>query len=40
MLDHSSSSPADLSDWEQVLYEESNPIGEVTIGMVGTMIGM
>ena len=26
---------ADLSEWEQVLYEESNPTGEVTIGMVG-----
>lgn len=26
---------ADLSEWEQVLYQESNPNGEVTIGMVG-----
>ena len=26
---------ADLSEWEQVLYQEANPIGEVTIGMVG-----
>ena len=26
---------ADLSEWEQVLYQESNPTGEVTIGMVG-----
>ena len=26
---------ADLSEWEQVIYEEANPIGEVTIGMVG-----
>ncbi|MDU8923490.1 CTP synthase (glutamine hydrolyzing) [Pasteurellaceae bacterium LIM206] len=26
---------ADLSEWEQVLYEEANPTGEVTIGMVG-----
>jgi len=26
---------ADLSEWEQVLYKEANPIGEVTIGMVG-----
>ncbi|PJG85648.1 glutamine hydrolyzing CTP synthase [Conservatibacter flavescens] len=26
---------ADLSEWEQVLYQEANPTGEVTIGMVG-----
>lgn len=26
---------ADLSEWEQVLYREANPTGEVTIGMVG-----
>ncbi|HDR1333377.1 TPA: CTP synthase (glutamine hydrolyzing) [Pasteurella multocida] len=26
---------ADLSEWEQVLYQEANPIGEVVIGMVG-----
>lgn len=26
---------ADLVEWEQVLYQESNPTGEVTIGMVG-----
>ena len=26
---------ADLSEWEQVLYQEANPVGEVTIGMVG-----
>ncbi|MBA6390438.1 CTP synthase [Colwellia sp. BRX10-3] len=26
---------ADLSDWEQVLYKEANPSGEVVIGMVG-----
>ena len=26
---------ADLSEWEQVIFEEANPIGEVTIGMVG-----
>lgn len=26
---------ADLSEWEQVLYQEANPIDEVTIGMVG-----
>ncbi len=29
---------ADLSEWEQVLYQESNPIGEVTIGMVGKYV--
>lgn len=29
---------ADLSEWEQVLYEESNPNGEVTIGMVGKYV--
>ncbi|WP_392562839.1 CTP synthase [Orbus sturtevantii] len=26
---------ANLAEWEQVIYEEANPIGEVTIGMVG-----
>ncbi|MFC0309527.1 glutamine hydrolyzing CTP synthase [Gallibacterium trehalosifermentans] len=26
---------ADLSEWENVLYQEANPTGEVTIGMVG-----
>ncbi|MDH3002555.1 glutamine hydrolyzing CTP synthase [Pasteurella multocida] len=26
---------ADLSEWEQVLYQEANPTGEVVIGMVG-----
>ena len=26
---------ADLSEWEQVLYQQVNPTGEVTIGMVG-----
>ena len=26
---------ADLSEWEQVLYQQDNPTGEVTIGMVG-----
>ena len=26
---------ADLSEWEQVLYQEANPKGEVVIGMVG-----
>ncbi|OOF05422.1 CTP synthase [Salinivibrio sp. MA607] len=29
---------ADLSEWEQVSYEEANPMGEVTIGMVGKYI--
>ncbi|WP_166424710.1 CTP synthase [Paraglaciecola sp. 20A4] len=29
---------ADLSEWEQVLYAESNPIGEVTIAMVGKYV--
>ncbi|CUX96488.1 glutamine hydrolyzing CTP synthase [Candidatus Doolittlea endobia] len=26
---------ADLSDWEKVIYQQANPVGEVTIGMVG-----
>ena len=29
---------ADLSEWEQVLYQEANPAGEVVIGMVGKYI--
>ncbi|BFU59218.1 MULTISPECIES: glutamine hydrolyzing CTP synthase [Rodentibacter] len=29
---------ADLSEWEQVLYKQANPVGEVTIGMVGKYI--
>jgi CTP synthase len=29
---------ADLSEWEQVLYQESNPSGEVTVGFVGKYI--
>ncbi|TMM47463.1 CTP synthase [Colwellia ponticola] len=29
---------ADLSEWEEVLYHEANPKGEVTIGMVGKYI--
>jgi len=29
---------ADLREWEQVLYQEANPKGEVTIGMVGKYI--
>ncbi|WP_116474314.1 glutamine hydrolyzing CTP synthase [Zobellella maritima] len=30
--------PSDLSEWEQVIYEEANPVGEVTIGMVGKYV--
>ena len=29
---------ADLEEWKQVLYQEANPVGEVTIGMVGKYI--
>lgn len=29
---------ADLSEWEHVLYEQANTVGEVTIGMVGKYI--
>lgn len=29
---------ADLTEWEQVLFLESNPIGEVTVGMVGKYV--
>ena len=29
---------ADLAEWEQVLFAESNPVGEVTIGMVGKYV--
>lgn len=29
---------ADLSEWERVIFEEANPTGEVTIGMVGKYI--
>ena len=29
---------ADLSEWEQVVYQEANPTGEVTIGMVGKYV--
>ncbi|WP_338364896.1 CTP synthase [uncultured Pseudoalteromonas sp.] len=35
---HLDAPEADLSEWEQVLYQESNPTGEVTIGMVGKYI--
>lgn len=29
---------ADLTEWEQVIFEEANTVGEVTIGMVGKYI--
>ncbi len=29
---------ADLSEWERVIFEDANPTGEVTIGMVGKYI--
>ncbi len=29
---------ADLSEWEQVLYAEANPKGELTVGMVGKYV--
>ncbi|WP_206483840.1 CTP synthase [Thalassotalea sp. G2M2-11] len=29
---------ADLSEWEEVLYHEANPVGEVIIGMIGKYI--
>lgn len=29
---------ADLSEWEQVIFEEANPTGEITVGMVGKYI--
>lgn len=32
--------PADLSEWEQVIFEEANPVGEITIGMVGKYIAL
>ena len=35
---HIEAPEADLNEWEQVLYEESNPNGEVTIGMVGKYV--
>ncbi|MDF7670097.1 CTP synthase (glutamine hydrolyzing) [Orbaceae bacterium ESL0721] len=35
---HLNCQEADLSEWEQVIYEEANPVGEVTIGMVGKYI--
>ncbi|MDD4862596.1 MAG: CTP synthase [Alishewanella agri] len=35
---HIDAPQADLAEWEQVLYQESNPTGEVTIGMVGKYV--
>ena len=32
--------PVDLSEWEQVLYAEANPNGEVTIAMVGKYVDL
>ncbi|NLS43631.1 CTP synthase (glutamine hydrolyzing) [BEV proteobacterium] len=31
---------SDLSEWEQVVYQEANPGGEVTIGMVGKYVAL
>ncbi|WP_333609448.1 CTP synthase [Arsukibacterium sp.] len=35
---HLDAPAADLAEWEQVLYQESNPTGEITIGMVGKYV--
>ncbi|WP_214000484.1 CTP synthase [Arsukibacterium sp.] len=35
---HIEAPEADLAEWEQVLYQESNPTGEITIGMVGKYV--
>ncbi|RRN03435.1 CTP synthase (glutamine hydrolyzing) [Bibersteinia trehalosi] len=35
---HLKAKEADLSEWEQVLYQQANPTGEVTIGMVGKYV--
>ncbi|WP_445428636.1 CTP synthase [Alishewanella sp. HL-SH05] len=35
---HIDAPEADLAEWEQVLYQESNPTGEITIGMVGKYV--
>jgi len=35
---HIEAKEADLQDWEQVLYQQANTIGEVTIGMVGKYV--
>lgn len=31
---------ADLSDWKKVIYNQENPVGQVTIGIVGKYIGL
>ena len=31
---------ANLAEWEQVIYQEANPTGEVTIGMVGKYVSL
>lgn len=31
---------ADLSEWEQVIYQQANPTGEVTVGMVGKYVSL
>ena len=31
---------ADLSEWEQVIYQEANSVGEITIGMVGKYVSL
>lgn len=31
---------ANLSDWETVIYHQENPVGEVTIGIVGKYVGL
>lgn len=35
---HIDAPEANLAEWEQVIYEEANPAGEVTIGMVGKYV--
>ncbi|MFT4929633.1 MAG: CTP synthase [Phenylobacterium sp.] len=35
---HIDAPEADLSEWEQVLYKEANPIGEVNVAMVGKYV--
>ncbi|KKO44115.1 CTP synthetase [Arsukibacterium ikkense] len=35
---HIEAPEADLVEWEQVLYQESNPTGEINIGMVGKYV--
>ncbi|ABF13830.1 glutamine hydrolyzing CTP synthase [Candidatus Palibaumannia cicadellinicola] len=31
---------ANLSEWEQVIYQQANPVGEVTVGIVGKYIDL